>query len=171
MSKKTIVSVELLCSKCRRKVMKLVATLEGITSIVLDPAKCTVTVIGEADPVDIIEKIRKFRKSATVVSVGPAKSEEKKDDLKKDNMYVPYAPKNVHQGSCLIYLSINQSSMANVNYLAIPLPEKPQDVYKVYSNNHSGAEFLCRSTANILLFTPESRLTEYEERNFFTLKS
>lgn len=43
---KTIVSVELRCSKCRQKVMKLIATIEGITSIVLDPSKKTVTVIG-----------------------------------------------------------------------------------------------------------------------------
>ncbi|KAK4745716.1 hypothetical protein SAY87_012028 [Trapa incisa] len=80
---KTVVSVELLCFKCRRKVMKLVATLEGITSIVLDPSKSTVTVIGEADPVDIINKIRKFRKSAMIVSTGSSK--DNKDDTKKDS--------------------------------------------------------------------------------------
>lgn len=65
--------------------MKLIATIEGITSIVLDPSKSTVTVIGEADPVKIIKKVRKFRKSAAVISVGPPK-EEKKDD-KKDVSY------------------------------------------------------------------------------------
>ncbi|KAG2692624.1 hypothetical protein I3843_08G060600 [Carya illinoinensis] len=83
-SKKTVVSVVLLCSKCRQKVMKSIATIEGITSIVLDPSKNTVTVIGEADPVRIIKQVRKFRKTATVVSVGPAK-EEKKDE-KKDSV-------------------------------------------------------------------------------------
>ncbi|WCJ35220.1 hypothetical protein M5689_016485 [Euphorbia peplus] len=105
MSKKTIVSVELLCSKCRQKVMKLIATIEGITSIVQDPAKNTVTIIGEADPVKIIRKVRKFRKSASIVSIGPPKEETKKDDSKdKDSMLkkdfgvgvggvVPYAPK------------------------------------------------------------------------------
>nr|DAA64569.1 TPA_exp: inositol-pentakisphosphate 2-kinase 555 [Ricinus communis] len=99
---KTIVSVELLCSKCRQKVMKLISAIEGITSIVLDPSKNTVTVIGEADPVKIIRKVRKFRKSATIVSIGPPK-EEKKDDKDKDKgtskdsykkeIVVPYAPK------------------------------------------------------------------------------
>ncbi|KAI4316845.1 hypothetical protein L6164_024785 [Bauhinia variegata] len=86
MSKKTVVSVELLCSRCRQKVMKLIARVEGITSIVLDPAKNTVTVIGEADPVRIINKVRKFRKSARIVSFGPPKEEkkeEKKDDIPK----------------------------------------------------------------------------------------
>ncbi|XP_075633704.1 heavy metal-associated isoprenylated plant protein 2-like [Castanea sativa] len=84
---KTVVSVELLCSKCRKRVMKLIATIEGINSIVLDPSKKTVTVIGEADPVKIIKKVRKFRKSAEVVSVGPPK-EEKKDE-KKDVFNTP----------------------------------------------------------------------------------
>jgi hypothetical protein len=85
--------VELLCSKCRQRVMKLIASIEGITSIVLDSSKCTVTVIGEADPVTIIKKVRKFRRSAVVVSVGPPK-EEKKDEKKDlygkvDVMYTP----------------------------------------------------------------------------------
>ena len=83
---KTVVSVQLLCSKCRQKVMKLIATIEGITSIVLDPSKNTVTVIGEADPVKIICKVRKFRKSASIMSVGPPR-EEKKD------MVIPCTPK------------------------------------------------------------------------------
>ncbi|XP_055960223.1 inositol-pentakisphosphate 2-kinase isoform X2 [Mercurialis annua] len=93
---KTIVSVELLCSKCRQKVMKLISDIEGITSIVLDPSKNTVTVIGEADPVKIIRKVRKFRKSATIVSIGPPKEEKKDDkdkikDFYKDGIVVPYA--------------------------------------------------------------------------------
>ncbi|KAL9358029.1 hypothetical protein Peur_051282 [Populus x canadensis] len=69
--------------------MKLIATIEGITSIVLDPSKNTVTVIGEADPVKIICKVRKFRKSASIMSVGPPK-EEKKD------MVIPCTPKNLY---------------------------------------------------------------------------
>ncbi|KAI4336857.1 hypothetical protein L6164_015334 [Bauhinia variegata] len=79
-SLKTVLSVELLCSRCSQKVMKLIATIEGITSIVLDQAKNTVTVIGEADPVRIINRVRKFRKSAKIVSIGPPK-EEKKDAI------------------------------------------------------------------------------------------
>ncbi|KAF3446350.1 hypothetical protein FNV43_RR11529 [Rhamnella rubrinervis] len=90
MAKKTVLSVELLCSKCRQKVMKLIAMLEGITSIVLDPSKNTVTVIGEADPVKIINKVRKFRKSATILSIGPPK-DEKKDEKKDAYLYTPKA--------------------------------------------------------------------------------
>nr|XP_027094868.1 heavy metal-associated isoprenylated plant protein 2-like [Coffea arabica] len=80
-SKKTVVSVDLLCSKCRMKVMKLISKIEGINSIVLDPSKSTVTVIGEADPVCIIKQVRKFRRTAQITSIGPPK-EEKKDDKK-----------------------------------------------------------------------------------------
>ncbi|KAI4366354.1 hypothetical protein MLD38_022241 [Melastoma candidum] len=86
---KIIVSAELRCSKCMMKVMKSVAGLEGITSIALDPSKSTVTVIGEADPVKIIKKMRKCRKSAYIMSIGPPK-DEKKDD-KKDP--IPQTPK------------------------------------------------------------------------------
>lgn len=85
---KTVVSVDLLCSKCRKKVMKLISTVEGINSIVLDPSKNTVTVIGEADPVCIIKKVRKFRSSAQIISIGPPK-EEKKDEKKEAILSLP----------------------------------------------------------------------------------
>ncbi|XP_058220775.1 heavy metal-associated isoprenylated plant protein 43-like [Rhododendron vialii] len=82
MSKKTVVKVDLFCSRCRLKVMKLISTIEGINSIALDPSNNLVTVIGEADPVCIINKVRKFSKCAEIKSIGPAK-EEKKDDKKE----------------------------------------------------------------------------------------
>ncbi|GLU04482.1 hypothetical protein SLE2022_216250 [Rubroshorea leprosula] len=94
--KKTILSVEMVCCKCRQKVMKLISTIEGITSIVLDPSKNTVTVVGEADPLRIIEMVRTFKKSASIVSVGPPKDEkkdEKKDDRKDVMLYNYPAPK------------------------------------------------------------------------------
>ncbi|KAK1549425.1 hypothetical protein Q3G72_001944 [Acer saccharum] len=85
---KTVLSVELLCSKCRQKVMKLIAKVEGVTSIVIDPSKNSVTVIGEADPVKIIKKVREFKRSATIVSIGPPK-EEKKDEKKDVIAVIP----------------------------------------------------------------------------------
>ncbi|KAK1279264.1 hypothetical protein QJS04_geneDACA002733 [Acorus gramineus] len=57
--------------------MKLIAGIEGVNSIVVDPAKKTVTVIGEADPFEIIRKVRKFRRCAEIVTIGPAKEEKK----------------------------------------------------------------------------------------------
>ncbi|KAH1093454.1 hypothetical protein GYH30_039279, partial [Glycine max] len=71
------------CSRCRQKVMKLIATVEGIASIVLDPDKNTVTVIGEADPLRTVKPVRKFRKSATIVSIGPPKEEKRRRRRKK----------------------------------------------------------------------------------------
>ncbi|CAB4265679.1 unnamed protein product [Prunus armeniaca] len=53
------------------------------------PVKNTVTVTGDADPVKVIKKVRKYRRSASVVSIGPPQS--KKEDEKKD--LVPYPPK------------------------------------------------------------------------------
>ncbi|KAK7291205.1 hypothetical protein RIF29_06160 [Crotalaria pallida] len=124
MSKKTVVSVELLCSKCKQKVMKLIASVEGITSIVLDPAKNTVTVVGEADPVRIIKRVRKFRKSASIVSIGPPKEEKKdekkevkKDDNKKDEKKVaaiPHAPNLCHR--CVVWYVIPED---NYGYCSI----------------------------------------------------
>lgn len=51
------------------------------------------TVIGEADPLKIVNKVRKSRSSAAIESIGPSK-EEKKDDkgsLRKE-VIVPCAP-------------------------------------------------------------------------------
>ncbi|XP_071731503.1 heavy metal-associated isoprenylated plant protein 2-like [Rutidosis leptorrhynchoides] len=81
MTKKTVLSVDLRCLKCRKKLMMKISSIEGIDLIVLDPSKNIVTVIGEADPMKVVRKVRKFRSSAQVVTVGPAK-EEKKDEKK-----------------------------------------------------------------------------------------
>lgn len=70
--------------------MKLIAKIEGITSIVIDPSKNTVTVVGEADPVKIIKKVREFRKSAAIVSIGPVKEEKKEE---KKDVLISVAPK------------------------------------------------------------------------------
>ncbi|KAG8494241.1 hypothetical protein CXB51_011509 [Gossypium anomalum] len=90
---KTILSVELQCPKCRQKVMHVISEQVGITSITLDPSKNTVMVTGEADPFKIIKKVRKFRKHASIVSIGAAKEEKKeeKKDCRKD--VVIYPPK------------------------------------------------------------------------------
>ncbi|KAG7024186.1 hypothetical protein SDJN02_13000, partial [Cucurbita argyrosperma subsp. argyrosperma] len=56
------------------------------------PPKNTITVIGEADPVKVIKKVRKFRKYAAILSVGPAK-EEKKDGKKESKDVISHLPK------------------------------------------------------------------------------
>ncbi|XP_031131880.1 heavy metal-associated isoprenylated plant protein 2-like [Ipomoea triloba] len=82
--RKTVVSVDLRCSKCRFKVMKLISRVEGINSIALDVVKSTVTVIGEADPICIIKQVRKFRRSAQITSIGPPEQEKKKEEKKDE---------------------------------------------------------------------------------------
>ncbi|KAM0932890.1 putative heavy metal-associated domain, HMA, heavy metal-associated domain superfamily [Dioscorea sansibarensis] len=76
---KTVVAVQMLCTKCKKKVMKLTAGIEGINSITLDSLKGLVTIVGDADPVHIIRNIRKFSKSAAFVSIGPFKEEAKEE--------------------------------------------------------------------------------------------
>ncbi|ONI35680.1 hypothetical protein PRUPE_1G549900 [Prunus persica] len=85
--------------------MKLIATVEGITSIVLDPSKNTVTVTGDANPVKVIKKVRKFRKSASVMSIGPPPPQSEKKDEKKD--LVPFNTKDMSEMSQTIRRSIN----------------------------------------------------------------
>ncbi|KAL4584279.1 hypothetical protein LXL04_008875 [Taraxacum kok-saghyz] len=118
--KKTVLSVDLLGLKCRKKVMMLISSIEGINSIILDPSKNTATIIGEADPVSIVRKVRKFRKSAHIISVGPAKEEkkeEKKDDKKEEKnekkdeskdalARTTYTPRTCHR--CDVWYAVNQ---------------------------------------------------------------
>lgn len=88
--------------------MKSIARVNGITSIALDPPKNTVTVIGEADPVKVIKKVRKFRKSAAILSVGPAK-EEKKDEKKSESKdVICHFPKTCHK--CDVWYVITEDA-------------------------------------------------------------
>ncbi|XP_024020555.1 heavy metal-associated isoprenylated plant protein 39-like [Morus notabilis] len=57
--------------------------LSGIDSISMDMKEKKLTVVGDVDPVEIVNKLRKTW-FTEIVSVGPAK-EEKKDDGKKDD--------------------------------------------------------------------------------------
>lgn len=72
MSKKIVLKVGLNCEKCKRKVMKIVAGIEGVDSIAFDDKDNKVTVIGNADPVGLTDSLRKIG-SADLVSVGPSK--------------------------------------------------------------------------------------------------
>ncbi|KAL2318782.1 hypothetical protein Fmac_032658 [Flemingia macrophylla] len=67
-STKTVVSVDLRCSRCRQKVMKLANCncVEEITFIILDPDQNTVVVVAEAVRVRMIKNVRKLRNSVTI---------------------------------------------------------------------------------------------------------
>ncbi|KAK1433603.1 hypothetical protein QVD17_10515 [Tagetes erecta] len=124
-AKKTVLSVDLVCLKCRKKVMMLISSIERIDSIVLDIAKNTATVTGEADPVTIMRKVRKLIKSASIVSVGPAKEEkkgdkkeEKKDDKKKESLahsIVPLSHSTCHR--CDAWYVVHYHDYTNPCYI------------------------------------------------------
>lgn len=82
MSTKIVLKLNLDCEKCKRRAMRTVAGVSGVDSVQIDSKDNKMTVIGNADPVEVAEKLRKYG-SSDIVSVGPAK-EEKKDDKKKD---------------------------------------------------------------------------------------
>ncbi|URE23954.1 heavy metal-associated domain containing protein [Musa troglodytarum] len=62
--------------------MKAVSSLQGIDSISMDMKDMKLTVIGMVDPIDVVGKLRKHW-CADMVSVGPAKEPEKKEEPKK----------------------------------------------------------------------------------------
>lgn len=56
----------------------------GIDMISIDMKDKKLTVIGTADPVTVVSKLRKFWRSTDIISVGPAKEPEKKEEPKKE---------------------------------------------------------------------------------------
>ncbi|XP_024030630.1 heavy metal-associated isoprenylated plant protein 43 [Morus notabilis] len=80
--KKTELKVNVNCEKCKKDVLKAVTKLSGINQVSVDATKGTLTVIGDVDPVMIVKQVRKARKCAEIISVGPPKPPEKKSPEK-----------------------------------------------------------------------------------------
>ncbi|KAK7307518.1 hypothetical protein VNO77_40654 [Canavalia gladiata] len=83
MVKKTVLKVDINCLKCKKKLLKTVSSIQGVDKIEADEGKGTLTVIGDADPYEIIVRIRKAGKHAEVVSIGPPPAPPKQDAQKK----------------------------------------------------------------------------------------
>ncbi|GLJ10190.1 hypothetical protein SUGI_0123720 [Cryptomeria japonica] len=84
--------------KRKRKVLKVVAAVEGVDSVIVEMKENKITIIGNADPVCVTGRLRKFGFGyAELLSVGPAK-EEKKDEKKveKKEEKKPETPKVVY---------------------------------------------------------------------------
>lgn len=78
--KKMVLKVAIDDEKSKRRAMQTVAGVEGVESVAVDMKEKKITVIGDADPVSLTIKLRKFG-FTELLSVGPAK-EEKKDEKK-----------------------------------------------------------------------------------------
>jgi len=63
--------------------------LAGIVSMATDAKENKITVIGTADPIEIVKKVRKIWPSAYIISVGPEKEEPKKVEPKKQDPPTP----------------------------------------------------------------------------------
>eukprot|EP01018_Ginkgo_biloba_P027503 Gb_38912 [translate_table: standard] len=94
--KKMVLKLEIHDESSKRKALKVVAGVEGVDSVSIDMKEKKITVIGEADPVFLTGKLRKFGHTE-LESVGPAK-EEKKDEKKNEKAATPptivYLPSN-----------------------------------------------------------------------------
>ena len=77
--------------KSRTKAMKIAATAFGVQSVALSgDAKDQIEVTGEGiDTVELAKLLRKKIGSGDLISVGPAKAEDKKDEKKNEASVVP----------------------------------------------------------------------------------
>ncbi|KAL6890591.1 hypothetical protein ACP4OV_008846 [Aristida adscensionis] len=83
MSKKIVIQADLVGQSCMSEILSVVATIEGIKSMDIDPEKCTLTVVGPVDPVRIVQKLKKKCHPAKIISVADDKPPEKKDPCKE----------------------------------------------------------------------------------------
>ncbi|XP_059438788.1 heavy metal-associated isoprenylated plant protein 39-like [Corylus avellana] len=91
-SKKVTYNVSLHRDGCATKAIKLVARVEGVSSVEINKTAQKLTVVGTFDPVDVVKKLRKKFSPVTIVSVegaeksGKVKEEPEKEESEKANL-------------------------------------------------------------------------------------
>ncbi|KAG9134259.1 hypothetical protein Leryth_020297 [Lithospermum erythrorhizon] len=80
--KKVILKLEWSEDKLKQKAMMTVSGIIGVESISMDTKDKTLTITGDIDAVTVVAKLRKLCYTE-ILSVGPAKEPEKKEEPKK----------------------------------------------------------------------------------------
>ncbi|XP_057822120.2 heavy metal-associated isoprenylated plant protein 39 [Cryptomeria japonica] len=73
--KKIVLKTEMNSEKCKRKVLQTIAGIQGVDSVSVDLKEKRITVIGDADPVVLTNKLRKCR-FTELVSVSAFREEQ-----------------------------------------------------------------------------------------------
>uniref|UniRef100_A0ACD5VQE4 Uncharacterized protein n=1 Tax=Avena sativa TaxID=4498 RepID=A0ACD5VQE4_AVESA len=81
---KMVLKVPMVCKKCKSCTLQIVSKIKGIKSLTYDEEKNTLTVVGDVDVVKVVEKLRKAKHPATVVTVGDEKKEAEEKKKKEE---------------------------------------------------------------------------------------